>query len=696
MPLENYIWYEKYRPKTLDQMVLQPEHHKAFQQYINDGNIPHLLFVGPPGSGKTTLALVLIEAIPCFKLILNASSKDRGIETIRGPVKEFAASMPLKGKIKIIFLDECFYENTLISTPKGKRPIKDIWVGDCVYTLSGVSMVIRTHRNKINLSRVIKLSFTNNQIIYCSVDHLFFTDQGWIEAKLLTNNHLLFPIDCDIMNNKRSQRKGVVYAVKRLPMVWKRIQSSICKGGNLFQKLHFLYSSQEEGNDMDNGGVRMVQKGNQFKNYSNGDKNQKVLFSAMCGEMEEFPTRNKGKDVYQRKGYECIQIPEEISYRKSQKIGGIKETSINTHDNQKPIMESCVYRKSKNYQENKGNTECLGGNKGGQWHRANETGIDIGNSIGMGEYKLSCINGRKEARLPESLQNRYCQSEINGGNRSRWWFPQIPFKKGTGYKKREKTNRIRLENSEIYKPGSNDETFLGIIQDKERDQGFVEFYDLTVDRDPTYFAEDILVHNCDSMTSDAQKALRNTMETYSGTCRFILTANYPERILPELHSRCIKYEFNSYPKNLLLVNLKYILAEEKCRAKDKDLNYLIDRFYPDMRSIINTLQQGCKDKLFNLASTNLSAYDSKTIFDLVAEGELRKIREKWAGTMDFLWLYKSLFDEFIQQVEEEARPEIALVIADYLYKDGMVADREINASACLVQLMTSLGIKAKL
>lgn len=104
--IDNFIWYEKYRPATIKALSLTPHHKEAFESYVEKKNIPHLLLEGLQGSGKTTVAQILMDLIPCTRLELNASSKERGVDTVKGLIKEFAASQPRKGQIKIILLDE--------------------------------------------------------------------------------------------------------------------------------------------------------------------------------------------------------------------------------------------------------------------------------------------------------------------------------------------------------------------------------------------------------------------------------------------------------------------------------------------------------------------------------------------------------------------------------------------------------------
>ena len=101
------LFVEKYRPQTLDDIILTDDNYRVFNQFKEKEEIPNLLFAGPPGIGKTSLAKIIVkDLIKCDYIYINASDEN-DIESIRKKAISYAKERPSKGKINVIILDEC-------------------------------------------------------------------------------------------------------------------------------------------------------------------------------------------------------------------------------------------------------------------------------------------------------------------------------------------------------------------------------------------------------------------------------------------------------------------------------------------------------------------------------------------------------------------------------------------------------------
>mgnify|MGYP001364020206 CR=1 FL=1 len=117
--MSNYIWVEKYRPSSLDTYIGNEHLKSKVDIYLESGDLPHLLLYGKAGTGKTTLAKILVNNIECDYLYINASDEN-SVDTVRNKVRQFASTVGFKD-LKIIILDECDY-----ITPNAQAALRNL------------------------------------------------------------------------------------------------------------------------------------------------------------------------------------------------------------------------------------------------------------------------------------------------------------------------------------------------------------------------------------------------------------------------------------------------------------------------------------------------------------------------------------------------------------------------------------------
>lgn len=105
---EEYLWVEKYRPKTINDCILPEKLKATFQKFVEQKEIPNLLLSGGPGVGKTTVARAMLEQLGCDYIVINGSMNG-GIDTLRTDIQSFASSVSLTGGRKYVILDEADY-----------------------------------------------------------------------------------------------------------------------------------------------------------------------------------------------------------------------------------------------------------------------------------------------------------------------------------------------------------------------------------------------------------------------------------------------------------------------------------------------------------------------------------------------------------------------------------------------------------
>jgi DNA polymerase III delta prime subunit len=203
----------------------------------------------------------------------------------------------------------------------------------------------------------------------------------------------------------------------------------------------------------------------------------------------------------------------------------------------------------------------------------------------------------------------------------------------------------------------------------------------------------VLLDEADYMTINAQAILRGLMESYSNTARFILTCNYPNRVIPALHSRCQGFHIEKTDQTEFTARIATILVEENI---DFDLDTLDDYVkitYPDLRKCINTVQQNVtEDKTLRKPTADDSAIGDYKIemVELFKQGRIQDARklicskarpEEIEGL--YTWLYNNL--DLLGDTEEQ-KDSAVLIIKQGLVDHVVVLDPEINFSAVMIKL----------
>ena len=129
--MSDFIWVEKYRPKTIDECILPDNIKKTFKEFLNKGEIPNMLLAGPPGVGKTTVAKALCNELGVDFYVINGSDEGRFLDTVRNNAKNFASTVSLtsEAKHKVIIIDEA--DNTSNDVQLLLRAFIEEFAGNC-------------------------------------------------------------------------------------------------------------------------------------------------------------------------------------------------------------------------------------------------------------------------------------------------------------------------------------------------------------------------------------------------------------------------------------------------------------------------------------------------------------------------------------------------------------------------------------
>ena len=201
----------------------------------------------------------------------------------------------------------------------------------------------------------------------------------------------------------------------------------------------------------------------------------------------------------------------------------------------------------------------------------------------------------------------------------------------------------------------------------------------------------VILDEADFLTIQAQASLRNIIETFSRTTRFILTCNYVERIIDPLQSRCQVLKVVPPTKKITALHLLKILNQENIRHTDEDIISIVNQFYPDLRKCINAIQANTVNSQLKLDESVLfsSNYVNEVISELGKDKpNFKNIRQiiANANTDDYEELFKELFDSASEYLPGK-EGTVASLVNDHQYKANFRIDKEINTMSLINNLI---------
>jgi replication factor C small subunit len=203
----------------------------------------------------------------------------------------------------------------------------------------------------------------------------------------------------------------------------------------------------------------------------------------------------------------------------------------------------------------------------------------------------------------------------------------------------------------------------------------------------------VILDEADFLTIQAQASLRNIIETFARTTRFILTCNYVERIIDPLQSRCQVLKIVPPSKQDIAYHIIDILKKENVGMGAEDLKLVINQFYPDLRKMLNTLQMGVTGDEVVIDKNILvsSNYKNQVLMELCkpTAKSFNNIRQIIADSSvnDFEELFRFLFDN-VDKYAPTSMGEVIIHIEEYQYHANFRIDKEINIMALISRILS--------
>jgi replication factor C small subunit len=201
----------------------------------------------------------------------------------------------------------------------------------------------------------------------------------------------------------------------------------------------------------------------------------------------------------------------------------------------------------------------------------------------------------------------------------------------------------------------------------------------------------VILDEADFLTIQAQASLRNVIETFSRTTRFIMTCNFVERIIDPLQSRCQVLKIVPPSKKEVAVHLASVMATEGTTYEIEDLKTIVNQYYPDLRKCLNVIQLSTQDQKLTIDKSVLvsSNYMTQVVKELSnSKPNWRTIRQiiANANVSDFEEFYRYLYDN-VSVYANESEGMVAIYLNEFSYQSNFRIDKEINAMALIQKII---------
>jgi len=652
-PMRNIIDIEYIGNMECQCIMVDHEDHT----YISDGFIP---------THNTTSARIFANEINDFKghpIEIDAASHN-GVEDARKIIED-ARTQSLDSEYKTFVLDECFHKDTLITTPSGTIKISELTPGSIIYNITGETTVKNIFKNSVPPERLALVTMEDNQLL-TTVDHLFLTKNGWKESKNLQKGDVLVDYKdlCSMWQNVPMLSKRQADDLFR--ELWKNLskttdskefisegtqdvdESVSCMSKNFsdisFGQFNYLWKRllhyiQEA--------TRVNRKTKEFicsiicnipmsslwENFTRTNMQEsKVLFQQMCHNVSETTCgtetdTNIGSCLCYMWQYifkECTQQSSDLFSRMyfpisfATILSALFGDQTTANVNEQPITQSGEYSEDVTDKGEERNTSRVEWDTWWKWALYSTSNDTVSESCRKLGVRVSCTNEEaSKFGVSYELQTRPCLTTFETGYRGRWQDPFVEILTTSGCQENAVIKSVRVDSVTVYQRGNNEQLFSNYFTDNELHADFVDMYDIEVYGHPSYFVNNVLVHNCHMLSNSAWNALLKVIEEPPKKTVFLFCTTDPQKIPATILSRVQRYNFQKISQSGIIGRLKYIIGEENKEISAENPDNIITYEDSAIEFIAKLADGGMRDSITLLDKA--LGYSNKLTLDNVLE-----------------------------------------------------------------------------